>query len=299
MDYVVTGGTGFIGYHLAKLLLQQGHTVSVVDNLATGNLSNLNGILNKINFHKIDICNLDELKKVLAGKDGVFHLAALTSVPESYKKEKLYHDVNVNGTKNVFDAAKETGTKVIFSSSSGVYGNTDTIPTPESAKLNPINPYAKTKLEAEILAKKYGKDFDIVGLRYYNVYGDFATRSSNDVISRFYQNIIEDKPPMIAGKGTQLRDFVFVGDVIEATILAMEKKTWSLFLNIGSGTTTSILELANLFIKYSKKNLKPVFEREQEGDVSASQADISLAKRLLGWQPQTKLEEWIQSLFKI
>ncbi len=298
MDYVITGGSGFIGSHLAKMLLQQGHMVSIVDNLSSGNLSNLSGIKDKVKFYNVDICNLENLKKVTEGRDGIFHHAALTSVADSYKKEKLYHDVNVQGTKNVFDIAQKTGTKTVFASSSGVYGDTDTIPTPESAKLNPINPYAKTKFEAEIMAKKYGKEFDVIGLRYFNVYGDFIPRSSAGVISRFYQNVIENKPPVIDGNGTQVRDFVFVDDVARATILAMEKKTGSIFLNIGSGKATSILDLANLFIKYSKKNLTPVFEREQEGNVRASQADISLAKRLLGWQPQTKLEEWIQSLFK-
>ncbi len=298
MDYVITGGAGFIGSHLAKMLLQQGHSVSIVDNLSTGNLSNLSGIQDKVKFYNVDICDIENLEKVISEKDGIFHHAALTSVAESYKKERLYRDVNVQGTKNVFDIAKKTGTKTVFASSSGVYGNADTIPTPESAKLNPINPYAKTKLEAEVMAEKYGKEFDVIGLRYFNVYGNFTTRSSAGVIYRFYQNVIEGKPPVIDGTGTQLRDFVFVGDVVRATILAMEKKTGSLFLNIGSGKATSILDLANLFIKYSKKNLTPTFEKEQEGNVRASQADISLAKRLLGWQPQTKLEEWIESLFK-
>ena len=298
LDYAITGGAGFIGSHLAKLLVRQGHTVSIVDNLSAGNTANLAEIKDSIQFHKVDICDLAQLKQVLAGKDGIFHHAALTSVVESYKKEKEYYNVNVNGTKNVFDAAKETGTKIVFASSAGVYGNTDEIPTPESAKLNPVNPYGITKLEAEKLAQKYGKEFEIVGLRYYNVYGDNPATSSAGVISRFYQNVIESKSPVIDGDGSQLRDFVFVDDITNATCLAMEKKTGSVFINIGSGNAISILELANLFIKYSKKNLKPAFAKEPEGNVRASQADISLAKRLLGWKPQNKLEVWIQDLFR-
>ncbi|MGB6462873.1 MAG: GDP-mannose 4,6-dehydratase [Nitrosotalea sp.] len=298
MDYIITGGAGFIGSHLARVLLQQGHTVDVVDNLSTGNLSNLSEIKDKIKFHNIDIRDGANLKKVLVGKDGIFHHAALTSVTESYQKEQEYKDVNVDGTKNVFEAARDTCTKVVFASSSGVYGNTDTVPTPESEKLKPANPYGTTKLEAETMAQKYGKKFGIVGLRYYNVYGNNPTTSASGVISRFYQNIIENKPPIIDGNGEQLRDFVFVGDVVQATISSMEKDTGSVFINIGSGTTTSILDLANLFIKHSKKNLKPIFQKEQKGNVRASQADISLAKRLLGWQPETKLEEWIQNIFK-
>jgi UDP-glucose 4-epimerase len=297
LDYIITGGAGFIGSALAKLLLQQGHKVTVIDNLSTGNLSNLSEIKNEIQFYHTDICNGAELDRVLAGKDGIFHHAALTSVVQSYQKEKEYFDVNVNGTRNIFEIAQKTGTKVVFASSSSVYGNTGTIPTPESAKLEPVNPYGITKLKAEILAEKY-KGCDLVGLRYYNVYGNNPTISSPGVISRFYQNIIANKSPVIDGNGTQLRDFVFVGDVVQATISAMEKNTGSAFINIGSGATTSILDLANLFIKHSKKNLMPIFQKELEGNVRASQADISLAKRLLGWKPETKLEEWVQNLFK-
>ncbi|MGB9002273.1 MAG: NAD-dependent epimerase/dehydratase family protein [Nitrosotalea sp.] len=298
MDYAITGGAGFIGSNLAKLLLQQGHKVDVIDNLSAGNLSNLSGILDKIKFHNIDIRNSANLN-ILAGKDGIFHHAALTSVTDSYQKEQEYKDVNVDGTKNVFDAARETGTKVVFASSAGVYGNTDKIPTPESAELKPANPYGTTKFQAETVAQKYGKEFDIVGLRYYNVYGNNPAISSSGVISRFYQNIIANKPPVIDGDGQQLRDFVFIDDVARATISAMEKDTGSVFINIGSGTTISILDLANLFIKHSKKNLGPIFQKEQEGNVRASKADISLAKRLLDWKPETKLEEWVQNIFKI
>jgi UDP-glucose 4-epimerase len=296
LDYIITGGAGFIGSTLAKLLLQQGHKVTVIDNLSTGNLENLSDIKNKIQFHNIDIRNSADLK-ILAGKDGIFHHAALTSVVQSYQKEKEYFDVNVNGTGNIFEIAQQTGTKVVFASSSGVYGDTDTIPTPESAKLKPVNPYGITKLKAELLAEKF-KGCDLVGLRYYNVYGNNPASLSSGVVSRFYQNIIANKPPVIDGDGTQLRDFVFVGDVVQATISAMEKNTGSAFINIGSGAATSILDLANLFIKYSKKNLVPTFQKEPQGNVRASQADISLAKRLLGWQPETKLAEWIQNLFR-
>ena len=295
MNYIITGGAGFIGSHLAKFLVGEGHRVTIVDNLSAGNISNLSKIKDKIKFHDIDIRDGEKLKKVLAGMDGIFHHAALTSVAESYKKEKEYFDVNVNGTKNVFDAAKETGTKVVFASSAGVYGNNVPIPTPESAELKPVNPYGTTKLEAEKMAQKYGKGFDIVGLRYYNVYGDNPTTAG--VVSKFYQNIISNKPPVIEGDGSQLRDFVFIDDIINATYIAMKKKTGTVFINIGSGTATSILELANLFITYSKKNFRPVFEGEIEGNVRASQADISLAKRLLGWEPQTKLKEWVERLF--
>jgi len=297
MNYVITGGAGFIGSHLAKALLEKGHSVKIIDNLSTGTKSNLDGILEKISFHDIDVLDYKSLEKVLQGSQGIFHLAALTSVPESYLKQKEYHDVNVLGTENIFQIAKKFHIKTVFASSSSVYGNTKNIPTPESEKRNPINPYGITKLEAEDLALQYSKHCDIVGLRYYNVYGqDMITGTG--VITQFYQNIQRQKPPVIDGDGGQLRDFVHIDDVVRATISAMEKDTGSTFINIGTGTATSILQLANMFIKYSGLDTKPVSVNEKEGNVRASQADVSLAKRLLDWKPQTKLEDWIESLYK-
>jgi len=297
MNYVITGGAGFIGSHLARALLEKGHSVKIIDNLSTGTKSNLDGILDKVSFHDIDVLDYPSLEKVLQGNQGIFHLAALTSVPESYLKQKEYHDVNVKGTENVFQIAEKFHIKTIFASSSSVYGNTKNVPTLESEKKNPINPYGMTKLEAEDLAVQYSKHYDIVGLRYYNVYGQDMTTGAG-VITQFYQNIQRQKPPVIDGDGGQLRDFVHIQDVVRATISAMEKDTGSAFINIGSGTATSILQLANLFLKYSGLDTKPVSVDEKEGNVRASQADVSLAKRLLDWKPQTKLEDWIESLYK-
>ena len=297
MNYVITGGAGFIGSHLARALLEKGHSVKIIDNLSTGTKSNLEGILDKVSFHDIDVLDYQSLEKVLQGNQGIFHLAALTSVPESYLKQKEYHDVNVFGTENIFQIAKKFHIKTVFASSSSVYGNTKNIPTPESDKKNPINPYGITKLESENLAVQYSKHCNIVGLRYYNVYGqDMITGTG--VITQFYQSIQGQKPPVIDGDGSQLRDFIYIDDVVRATISSMEKNTGSTFINIGSGTATSILQLANMFIKYSGLDIKPVFTNEKAGNVKASQADVSLAKRLLDWRPQTKLEDWIESLYK-
>jgi UDP-glucose 4-epimerase len=298
VNYIITGGAGFIGKHLAKKLVEEGHHVDVIDNLSTGKMSNLEKIKNKITFHKIDILDCDSLEKIIKNKDGIFHLAALTSVPESFTKKKEYEKVNVQGTKNIFEIAKKFHIKTVFASSSSVYGDTKIIPTPESQKLDPINPYGITKLKAEILAKKYSKYCDIVGLRYYNVYGDEIKISGIGVISYFYQAIKNQTPLIVDGDGEQLRDFVHIDDVIQATIHAMQKNTGSCFVNIGSGKEISILSLANLFLKYSGIKVKITFKQENKGNVRASQADISLAKQLLGWKPQTRLEDWIKSLYK-
>ncbi|MHB8603165.1 MAG: NAD-dependent epimerase/dehydratase family protein [Nitrosotalea sp.] len=298
MNYIITGGAGFIGSHLARNLAEKGHSVGIVDNLSIGSMSNLDDVSHKISFHKIDILDYDSLEGVIKNTDGIFHLAALTSVPESFVKTKEYEDVNVQGTENIFRTAKKFHIKTVFASSSSVYGDTKNIPTLESENLNPINPYGITKLKAENLAKEYSKHCDIVGLRYYNVYGDTMTNTGAGVISQFYQSMQKQKPPVIDGNGEQLRDFVHIQDVVHATISAMEKNTGSHFINIGSSITISVLNLANLFIKYSGSNTSPVFQEQKEGNVLASQANISLAKKLLDWKPQTTLEDWIKSLYK-
>jgi len=298
MNYVITGGAGFIGSHLAKSLLEKGHHIKIIDNLSTGKKSYLGDILTKISFHGIDVLDYENLEKTIQGSDGIFHLAALVSVPESYLKQKEYYDVNVKGTENIFKVAKKFHIKTVFASSSSVYGDTKNLPTQESEKKDPINPYGMTKLQAEGLAVQYSKHYDIVGLRYYNVYGKAMITTGAGVITLFYKNIQLQKPPVIEGDGGQLRDFVHIDDVVQATISAMEKNTGSTFINIGSGTATSILQLANMFIKYSGLDTKPVSVNEKEGNVKASQADISLAKRVLDWKPQTTLEDWIESLFK-
>ena len=298
MNYIITGGAGFIGSHLARHLVEKGDSVEILDNLSTGSMLNLNDIKHKILFHKMDILEYDSLEDILKNKNGIFHHAALTSVPESFIRKKEYQDINVKGTENIFRIAKKFHIKTVFASSSSVYGNTRNIPTPESEKLAPINPYGVTKLTTENLAKDYSKDCDIIGLRYYNVYGNAMIISGAGVISKFYQNIQEKKPPVIVGNGDQLRDFVHIEDVVRATASAMKKNIGSHFINIGSGTTMSIINLANLFIKYSGLNTIPVFEEQNKGNVMASQANILLAKRLLDWQPQTTLEDWIKSLYK-
>lgn len=297
MKYVVTGGAGFIGSYIVKLLVKKGHKVTVIDDLHTGNLSRLKEVEDKIIFHKIDIRDYEKLKKTIIDVDGIFHQAALTVVPESFLKQDEYFDVNVNGTKNIFRIAKELGIKVIFASSSSVYGNVKEIPINENFEKNPINPYGKTKIEKEKMAQKFWSEgVNIIGLRYFNVYGKGQTGTYAGVITQFIKRLENNLPPIIHGKGNQIRDFIFVEDVAEANLMVMNSNVSKSFLNIGTGESTSILELAKLMIKISSKDISPIFDDEQFGDVEKSQADIRLTKEKIGWSYKTGLGEGLKKL---
>ena len=297
MKYVVTGGAGFIGSNIVKLLVKNGHDVSVIDNLHTGNISRLKDVEGKILFNKIDIRDFDKLNQNIHDVDGIFHQAALTVVPESFEKPDEYYDVNVNGTKNIFKIAKKLGVKVVFASSSSIYGNVNKIPIKENFKKNPINPYGKTKVEKEKLAQDFWRDgVNIIGLRYFNVYGKGQTGSYAGVITQFMKKIDNSLPPIIHGKGDQIRDFVSVEDVAKANLKSMEAGTTQDFLNIGTGKSVSILELAKLMIKISSKNLEPIFDDELPGDVEKSQADTVHSMEKIGWSYEIELDDGLKKL---
>ena len=298
MNFAVTGGIGFIGSHLVKHLVSEGHTVLVIDNQFRGRLSNLGEIQDKVNFVKLDILDYDELKKSLQNVDGIFHQAALTSVPESYEKENEYKKVNVTGTENIFKIAKEYQIKVVYASSSSVYGDIEKIPITENFNRNPINPYGLTKLEDEFLAERYAKSgVEIIGLRYFNVYGIGQTLDYAGVITKFLDKITVNESPIIFGDGSQIRDFIFVKDVARANLSAMISDVKHGFFNIGTGKFISINDLAHLMIKISGKSIEPKYENLPPGDIKLSVADISNSIKLLNWKPNTTLEEGLQTLF--
>lgn len=298
MNFAVIGGGGFIGSHLVKHLVSEGHDVTVIDNMFRGRMSNLEGVQDKIHLLKLDILDYEKLKSSIQNVDGIFHQAALTSVPESYEKEDEYKQVNITGTENIFKIAKEFKIKVVYASSSSVYGDIDKIPITEDFERAPINPYGLTKLEDEYLAEKYSKlGTQIIGLRYFNVYGLGQTLDYAGVITKFLENISAGKSPIIFGDGSQIRDFVFVKDVARANLAAMNSSTDYGFFNIGTGMAISIKDLAYLMIKISRKDLEPVFDKLPDGDVKNSQADITSAKKILGWEYATKLEEGLSTLF--
>ena len=296
MKILVTGGAGFIGSHIVEYLVQRGDSVTVVDNLNTGKIENLKSVFKKINFAQIDIRDFKVLKNLMENIDGVFHQAAMASVQDSFRIPEKFHDVNVNGTENIFKIAKEFGIKVVYASSSSVYGDTSILPITESDEKRPINPYAKTKLEKDKLAEQYAKNgLKVIGLRYFNVFGPRQSKEYAGVIKLFLERIQQGLPPLVNGDGLQIRDFVYVDDVVNANILSMESDIDFEFFNIGTGTTISILDLANIIIKFSGLKIKPIHRPALPGDVRATQADITKVKTMLKWRPTTSIQDWLKS----
>ena len=296
MKYVVTGGAGFIGSHLTERLVKQGDVVTVIDNQNTGKIENLKSVSKKINFVQNDIRDFEVLRSLMENVDGVFHQAAMASVQDSFRIPEKFHDVNVNGTENIFKIAKEFGIKVVYASSSSVYGDTSILPTTESDEKRPINPYAKTKLEKDKLAEQYAKNgLKVIGLRYFNVFGPRQSKEYAGVIKLFLERIQQGLPPLVNGDGLQIRDFVYVDDAVNANILSMESDIDFEFFNIGTGTTISILDLANMIIKFSGLKIKPIHRPALSGDVRATQADITKVKTMLKWRPTISIQDWLKS----
>tara|TARA_Y100001960_G_scaffold73093_1_gene77709 strand:- start:1243 stop:2163 length:921 start_codon:yes stop_codon:yes gene_type:complete len=297
VKYVVTGGAGFIGSNIVKKLVTRGDDVTVIDNLNTGNEDNLLTVRNKIDFVKDSIENIDLLEKETKNVDGVFHQAALASVQDSYSKPDEYHNVNVNGTENILKLAIKNNFKIVYASSSSVYGNPERIPIKEEDSKNPINPYAETKLKKEELAIKYSEmGVKVIGLRYFNVFGKGQSKEYAGVLKLFLERIRDKMPPKVNGDGTQFRDFVYVEDVADANIMSMDSEINHEFFNVGTNTSISILDLAKTVIKYSGLSIEPIFGPALKGDVQRTMADINLIKDKIGWIPTVTLEEWIKGI---
>ena len=299
MRFVVTGGAGFVGSHLVKLLVKEGHQVKVIDNLHTGKMGNLEKIIEDIEFCKLDIQDFDSMEKELKDTEGVFHQAALTVVQDSFKIPEKYHNVNVDGTENIFKIAQKNNFKVVYASSSSVYGHQDIVPILENFEKKPINPYGKTKLDDEVLAERYAKEGTrIIGLRYFNIFGKGQTLEYAGVITKFLDKLRDKESPIIFGTGSQIRDFIHVEDIARANLLAMKSDVSFTHANIGTGDSISILELAKIMIEISGLKLKPIMENALEGDIEKSQSDNSLARKLLEWKPERKLEDWLKETIK-
>ena len=297
MKILVTGGAGFIGSHIVEYLVQRGDNITILDNLNTGKIENLSKVKTNINFVNGDIRDYKLLESLVNDSDGVFHEAALASVQQSFKMRDEYFDINVYGTENILKLAKEYDFKVVYASSSSVYGNPNHIPIKESDNRSPANPYAQTKLEAELLAEKYSEiGVRVIGLRYFNVFGRRQSKEYAGVIKLFLEKIQQNEDLKINGDGLQTRDFVYIKDVVKANILAMDSNVKHAFLNVGTGSSISIMDLANVVIDASGLSLKPYHGPELPGDIKTTQSDIGLIKKLLGWEPETRLEDWLNEV---
>jgi len=307
MRVLVTGGAGFIGSHLVDALLTRGDAVTVLDNLSSGSMDNLKNHADNPAFRFIqgDIRGAEAVKRALAGADAIIHEAAMISVPLSIKDPGLAHSVNVDGTLTLLKASLDHGIKrFIYASSCAVYGEQAKLPISEDAPPKPLSPYASSKLVAEQSCQTFYEleGLETVCLRYFNVYGPRQTGGEYaGVMIKFLERLRNNQPPVIYGDGEQTRDFIYVSDVVDATLLALERdgvagKT----LNIGTGEATSINELCEIFLRAARKTeLKPTHEAPRSGDIRRSQADIAKMRKLLGYEPRVSLEQGVEKLLRI
>lgn len=300
-SFLVTGGAGFIGSHIAEALLKKGHFVRVLDNFYSGKRENLSGIIKNIDLVEGDIRAKEDCLKAAKGIDFVLHQAALRSVPKSMKKPREYNEVNINGTLNMLEASLENKAKrFVFASSSSIYGDVDKFPEREDFLPRLISPYALTKLTGEYYCKIFSSHYGLstVSLRYFNVFG--PRQSLDDeyavVVPKFITCFLNDERPPVYGTGKQSRDFTYVANVVEANIQAAQKKRdfRGEVFNIAGGKDYTILDLVSILNGILGKDIKPVFLPKRPGDVFKTRADLSRAKKLLGFIPRIKFVEGLK-----
>lgn len=300
MKVLVTGGAGFVGSHVAARLVERGHEVRVLDDLSTGRVANLAGFESDLELVRGDVRDASRVRAAVAGAELVLHQAALPSVQRSIEDPVTTGDVNVLGTLNVLTAARDRGVRrVVVASSSSIYGGAATLPVAESAVPSPWSPYAVSKLAAERYALSFGRLYGIeaVALRYFNVYGPRQDSSSPyaAVVPRFLAAVAAGEPVPVHGDGRQSRDFTYVGDVVDANLLAAQAPagTGAVF-NVAAGRSVTVGALA---VAVGEALGRPVERRRlpaRPGEVRDSWADISRARSALGYEPRVSLEEGLQ-----
>ncbi len=299
---LVTGGAGFIGSHVVEALLARGDRVRVLDNFHTGRRENLAGVWQHIDVVEGDLRDVGAVQKAAKGVDLVFHLAAMVSVPESMVDPLGAEAINTAGTLNVLTAARKAGVRrLILSSTCAVYGDEPTLPKPESQRPAPKSPYAVAKLAAEGYCQVFNESFGVetVVLRYFNVYGPRQDPSSpySGVISIFVDKMSCGQAPTIFGTGQQTRDFVYVGDVTRANLLAGDvSEAAGHIFNIGRGQQISINHLFEQLNGLLHTNLEAIRVPARNGDIEHSCADASLANQVLGWRANVPLEVGLRQL---
>jgi UDP-glucose 4-epimerase len=295
--YLVTGGAGFIGSHVVQKLVSMGEKVRVLDNLSFGNKANFNGVEAKIDFISGDLLDAELVARAMEGVEVVFHQAALRSVPLSVNNPTLVNRVNVEGTLNVFTAARDAGVKrVVYASSSSVYGKGAMLPKSEHDTPGPISPYGVSKLTGEFYAKVFTDLYGLetVGLRYFNVYGPRQDPKSQyaAVIPLFIQWALQGEPLEVHGDGLQSRDFTYIDNVVQANLQAAHSKLGSGgVFNVGEGKTHTLLELVDLLEEIIGTKLKLLHTAERAGDIRYTRAEISESQRCLGYRPQVSFED--------
>jgi len=298
--YVVTGGAGFIGSHIVEELLRQKHTVRIVDNFFSGKEENIAAFRSSVELIRHDIGDGGPLKEFFSGADYVIHQAAIPSVPRSVKDPVTSNRANVDGTLNVLVAARDAGVRrVVYASSSSVYGDTPTLPKREDMPPAPISPYGAQKFFAEMYCRVFTRVYGLetVSLRYFNVFGPRQDAKSqySGVLAKFIPAVLSDRVPTIFGDGLQSRDFTYVSNVVAANLMACTAPNiGGEFFNIACGgriTLNSMLEQINGIVG---KNIAPTYAEPREGDIKHSQADIEKAKTLMGYRLQTTFEEGLR-----
>ena len=291
---VVTGGAGFIGSCLAEELVKRGYYVTVLDDLSSGKIDNIEELISKknVDFLQGSVTNFPLLSELFQNTQYVFHQAAIPSVPRSVDSPQFSNEANITGTLNVLLAARDNHVdKVIYASSSSVYGDTQTLPKRENMLPSPLSPYAVTKLAGEYYCRVFHQVYGLptVCLRYFNVYGSRQDPNSQyaAVIPRFIKRSREGNPPVIFGDGEQTRDFTFVKDAVEANILAAQSDACGVF-NISRGESITINQLAELIIELVGNRVEPIHQEPRPGDIRHSVADISKAKAF-GYEPKYDL----------
>ncbi len=300
MRYLVTGGAGFIGSNLVDELVRRGHNIVVLDDLSTGKESNLASIRAKIDLRIGSIIDLATVQSACKGADYVIHLAARASVPRSVANPIETNAVNIDGTLNVLVAARDAKVRrFVYAASSSAYGESPTLPKSEKMPAEPISPYGVTKYVGELYAQVFGRVYGLenASVRYFNVFGprQVPTSQYSGVLSRFMLAVIRDEPPVIFGDGEQSRDFTYVDNVVDETLRACEAEGASgKVFNGGTGERVTLNEVIKLLGKITGKNIRAKYEPPRTGDILHSQADISLARQVLGYEPKVLFEEGLR-----
>ncbi len=300
---LVTGGAGFIGSHLCTALLERGLSVVVLDDLSTGHRDNLAHLTGDIDLRVGDVRDASAVREATRGCRYVLHQAAMVSVPASVAAPDDCHDVNATGTLNVLEAARTEGVEAVtFAASAAAYGSRPELPKREDMAPDAVSPYAATKLLGEHYCSAWARGYGLscVALRYFNIFGERQDPSGPyaGVISKFIDRLAAGQRPTVLGDGGQTRDFCYVGDVVRANLAALADPTVVVDgpTNIGTGRSTSLLDLLDTLNRIFGTELEPEFGPERAGDVRHSVADVTRARERLGWQAETTLEDGLRRL---